>query len=241
TDGTERHYDAVIGADGIHSVARRAVVGRTLPLRYSGYTCWRGITETRRFEAAFERWGRGRRFGTVPLGGPSTYWYATANASAGGIDGPDPQAALAARFADFEPVVAELIRETDGVLRHDLYDLPPLPGWTRGRVTLLGDAAHPMTPNLGQGAGQAIEDAGWLAHAVKTHGIPEGLAAYEARRRPRANRFVRRSYRLGAVAQWADPLACFLRDRAVAWTPRALARRSLAQLLDVEIPSLSAA
>ncbi|MEO0603337.1 MAG: FAD-dependent monooxygenase, partial [Myxococcota bacterium] len=241
-DGTERRFDAVVGADGIHSVTRRCVVGGPSVLRYSGYTCWRGLAQIRAREGLAERWGRGRRFGTVPLGGPGapTYWFATDNAPAGGVDGADPHAELIGRFAAFEPVVTDLIRSTPTILRHDLADLPPLRRWTRGRVTLLGDAAHPMTPNLGQGAGQAIEDAVWLAHTVSEHGLPEGLAAYEDARRPRATQFVRRSYRLGAVAQWSSPLACFVRDQAIALTPPALTRRSVARWLDVEVPRLTA-
>ena len=236
-DGAERAYDAVIGADGIHSAVRTAMFGAS-PLRYSGYTCWRGLARVGGLDEMVERWGRGLRFGSVPLGPDTTYWFACANEAAGGEDGPDPVADLSARFAGFEPLVTRLIRATPHIMRHDLFDLPPLARWTRDQVTLLGDAAHAMTPNLGQGAGQAIEDALVLASALRAHGVAEGLSAYEAQRRPRATWFVRQSRQAGVVAQWEMPMACFLRDRLAGLVPRTIVRRQLAQMYDVPIPTL---
>lgn len=236
-DGTDRRYDAIIGADGLHSAVRTALFGEH-PLRYSGYTCWRGIADHAGVDCIVERWGRGLRFGSVPIAEGQVYWFACENAPAGGHDGPDPVPELQRRFAGFEPLVQELIAATSTVMRHDLYDLPPLPRWTRDRATLLGDAAHPMTPNLGQGAGQAIEDALVLADRVATCGLPDGLEAYEAARRPRATSFVRRSRRMGAVAQWSNPVACFVRDQLTAWTPRSAIRRGVEELYAVDVPSL---
>ncbi len=232
-DGTRRAYNAVIGADGIHSAVRTALFGPR-PLRYSGTTCWRGVAEHEGRDYAAERWGRGLRFGSVPLGSGLTYWFACANAPAGGVDGAEPGEELAARFGDFEPLVLELIRASTTILRHDLTDIEPLSQWTRGRVTLLGDAAHPMTPNLGQGACQAIEDAVILARCLAERGVPEGLEAYETARRPRATTMVRRSWTMGQIAQWSNPLACAIRNLIVAWTPRMAVQRNVQRLLDVD-------
>jgi len=231
--GVERHYDAVIGADGIHSIVRSCLFG-PVPLRYAGYTCWRGVAPIPTRELV-ERWGAGTRFGSVPVGDGQTYWFATANVPEGGPDGPDPVAALLERYATYEPVVHELIRGADPILRHDLYDFAPIPRWTHGRVTLLGDAAHAMTPNMGQGACQAIEDAVVLADVLGRGG---SLEDYEAARRPRARHFVERSWQMGRMAQWEHPVACWLRDQTMALTPTWVMARQLASTYGVDVPAI---
>lgn len=235
-EGRERRYEAVIGADGIHSAVRTAVFGEK-PLRYAGYTCWRGVAEHDGVDSLCERMGRGLRFGSVPMGDGKTYWFAVENAAPGGVDGEDPVAELRERFSGFEAVVDELLAATAVVMRHDLYDLAPLETWTDGRVALLGDAAHAMTPNLGQGACQAVEDAVVLADVVGRLGV-DGLGVYEERRKARARGFVSRSWRLGAVAQWAHPVACWLRDVGMAWTPEVVMRRQMAGAYGVAVPRL---
>jgi 2-polyprenyl-6-methoxyphenol hydroxylase-like FAD-dependent oxidoreductase len=108
----------------------------------------------------------------------------------------------------------------------------PVERWGEGRITLLGDAAHPMTPNLGQGACQAIEDAVTLADCLRQTSDPEAaLRQYEARRRPRANGFVRGSLRLGRIAQLENTIGCRLRNTFVSLVPTALSRRQLVRTL----------
>ncbi|WP_454356511.1 FAD-dependent monooxygenase [Streptomyces calvus] len=118
------------------------------------------------------------------------------------------------------------------MLRHDLYDLPPLPSFVRGRVALLGDAAHAMTPNLGQGACQALEDAVTLAHCLDT--VPDTTAAlrsYDRLRRPRTRAVARRSARLGTIGQLSWPPAVLLRDTAARLTPVRMTLRSMTPVL----------
>ncbi|GAA3310186.1 hypothetical protein GCM10020295_76570 [Streptomyces cinereospinus] len=127
------------------------------------------------------------------------------------------------------------------MLRHDLYDLPALPSFVRGRVALLGDAAHAMTPNLGQGACQALEDAVTLAHCLD--GTPDTAAAlglYDRLRRPRTQAVVRRSARLGTVGQLAWPPAVLLRDTAARLTPAWATLRSMAPVLGWTAPGAPA-
>jgi 2-polyprenyl-6-methoxyphenol hydroxylase-like FAD-dependent oxidoreductase len=115
------------------------------------------------------------------------------------------------------------------VLHDDLYELPPLAAYTSGRVALVGDAAHAMTPNLGQGAGQALEDAVVLA---KTVDGPSGLDAYDRLRRPRTQKIALRSHRIGVAAQWASPAAVTLRNTALRMLPGSSFVRSLGPVLD---------
>lgn len=228
--------DALIGADGLHSAVRSALFGAREP-DYAGYTSFRGVTPDRcGLPASFggELWGRGQRFGGCAIDGERFYWFATLNAKAGETCA-DPEAQkreLAARFAGFAPFVPALIASTpaSAILRTDIRDRPTSRRWGVGRVSLLGDAAHAMTPNLGQGACQAIEDALVLAQELaQAETIEAGLRAYEAARVARANAVVVTARRLGVIGQWQNPLACALRDTLFSWLPLSSTKR---QLLD---------
>lgn len=220
--------DVLVAADGIHSPIREQLFGPH-PLRYAGYTCWRGLAGCASGlpeGQAVERWGRGRRFGIVPVAADRTYWFATLNAPAGGEDGPEIRARLQELFADFVDPVGTLIDTTPEVLRNDIVDLAPLDRWVDGRVALLGDAAHAMTPNMGQGACQAIEDAFALAAHLDADPVQD-LLSYQQARLDRARWFVDTSEQIGRVAQWAHPLAVGLRDTAARLTPAWVQNRSL--------------
>ena len=189
--------DLLIGADGLHSIVRAHLFG-TAPPRYAGYTAWRSVVDFRLTPlVASESWGRGRRFGIVPLDERRVYWFATDNAPEHEHD-PNESARVRLRrmFRGWHAPIEALIDASDesDVLRNDIYDRDPLARWTEGRVTLLGDAAHPMTPNLGQGACQAIEDAVVLAASLAmSPSIDAALRGYEARRIPRTSLMVRLS------------------------------------------------
>lgn len=215
----------VIGADGLRSTVRRLLHNDGEP-RYSGYYCWRGVTSASAFPAdwAGEFWGQGLRFGGCGIDGNRTYWFAVANGPAGG------STPIGDRFDSFPAEVRDTIAATDPttVLRTDIADRDPIRQWGRGHISLLGDAAHAMTPNLGQGACQAVEDALVLANCVQRLGPnPEALRAYERIRAPRANRTVLMARRLGAIGQWHNPLLCRVRDETLRLTPSAVLTRQL--------------
>ena len=234
-DGTVLHWggesraDLVVGADGVHSVTRRSVWPDAPAPRYAGYTSWRLVTGPVPVTETSESWGRGERFGYARLPDGRIYCYATANAPQGASDG--GLAGLVRRFGGWHDPIPALLAAADSgaVLHHDLYELPSLKTYTLGRVVLAGDAAHAMTPNLGQGACQALEDAAVLG-AVMASGA--GLAAYDRQRRPRTQMIARRSRRLGAAAQWASPTAVHLRTAALRLMPAGSFARSLAPVLD---------
>jgi 2-polyprenyl-6-methoxyphenol hydroxylase-like FAD-dependent oxidoreductase len=241
-NGETAQGDLLIGADGLRSAVRTVLWGNR-PVRYAGYTAWRSVV---RFEltqdthklVAGETWGRGCRFGIVPMSGGRVYWFATRNAVEDDRS-PDGQTkkVLFQLFGGWHEPIEALIAAADetSILRNDIYDIDPFPRWTRGRVTLLGDAAHPMTPNLGQGACQAIEDAVVLAVCLKQHTIVESaLLAYERRRIPRTKQFVLQSRRLGVIAQFENPVLCLARDAAMRAVPKGLAARQMKSLLGVE-------
>ena len=213
----------LVGADGLRSAVRAELVADGAPI-YAGYTSWRGLArgvELPSWDRASESWGPGTRFGIVPIGGGWIYWFATANAPEGGQD--RDRSELVGRFAEYHSPVRAILEATsdEAILRTDICDRDPIERWSRGRVTLLGDAAHPMTPNLGQGGCQAIEDAGALAAALaEESSVAEAFARYERARVGRANEIVRLSRSLGRTAQLESAAARFVRDLAIRLTPR---------------------
>lgn len=232
-DGRRARGDVLIGADGLHSIVRSQLHGPRPP-RYAGYTAWRSVVsfDTSRVRAS-ESWGFGARFGMVPMSGNRVYWFATENTPEGGRQ-PDEKAHLQRLFRAWHEPIEALIEATprSAILRNDIYDRPVLRRWGAGRVTLLGDAAHPMTPNLGQGACQALEDAVVLARCLqRDHDPVAALRVYEGQRIPRANTIVNRSRRVGAVAQWRHPLAVSLRNALVSRVPPEAQARQLAKVI----------
>ncbi|GHO46237.1 FAD-dependent monooxygenase [Ktedonospora formicarum] len=239
-NGESAYGEALIGADGIHSMLRTSLFAGSEP-RFAGYTAWRGIARFRHPHAAIETWGRGIRFGSVVLSQDHTYWFATRNESPGhDADAVTRKQGLLTLFHQWHQQIPEIIEATEAqsILHKDIYELKPLPHWSVGRITLLGDAAHAMTPNLGQGACQAIEDAVVLAECIAQYPQPEdAFQAYERRRLARANRILRQSRLLGQIGQWENSFLCGLRDLALRATPPILLRKQLEPIVGYKIPS----
>jgi 2-polyprenyl-6-methoxyphenol hydroxylase-like FAD-dependent oxidoreductase len=237
SDATTARGDLLVGADGIHSVIRQQLFPG-VTLRYAGYAAWRGVVAGDAFahiDRTSETWGCGSRFGIVPIGGGRIYWFATGNLPSGLRHTPaEHKAALLRRFQAWHAPVEELIAATpdDKILYNDIFDFPPLERWSIGRVTLLGDAAHATTPNLGQGACQAIESSLALSRTLsralsETTDIPAALLSYERERRPRTAWITNTSWQLGKVAQLENPLACRLRNLAVRLAPPSAMRSQI--------------
>jgi 2-polyprenyl-6-methoxyphenol hydroxylase-like FAD-dependent oxidoreductase len=242
--------DLVVAADGIRSAARAGMFPAHPGLRYAGFTTWRllvgplGEAAAREVPMA-ESWGRGTVFGVMPLAAGQTYCYAAAPAAEGGRSD-DELAELNRLFGTWHQPIPALLAaaEAGGVLRLDVCELAaPLPAFHSGRVALLGDAAHPMTPNLGQGACQALEDAAVLtrfAARADADAIPAALASYTAARLPRATAITRWSARAARMTTWTSPAATALRD-TLTWMlgklPPQAAVRSLDRIYDWRPPS----
>ncbi|MFK0263494.1 FAD-dependent monooxygenase [Streptomyces angustmyceticus] len=223
--GEELTADLVVAADGIHSAVRRTLFpGHPAP-RYAGFTAWRFVVPAPDgVRDAHETWGRGSLWGTVPLSGGRIYAYATAAVPPGGRAADDERAELLRRFGTWHHPVPALLAAADpaAVLRNDVYTAAAAPpAFHRGRVALLGDAVHPMAPNLGQGGCQAIEDAVVLAHlAAPDADLGAALAAYTRQRLPHTMDVVRRSARIGRLTTWRSRPACALRAVLMAVTAR---------------------
>ncbi|MEJ2871326.1 FAD-dependent monooxygenase [Actinomycetospora sp. OC33-EN08] len=225
--------DLVVAADGLRSTVRTAAWPAAVP-RPTGHTAFRLVAH-HRLATGGESWGRGDYLGLAPLPGGRTYLYAvvrTAEIPDRALT--DPLAWLPHRFAGWHDPVPRILtgaRTAAGTVAvHELADLRPPPSWHRGRVALLGDAAHAMTPNLGQGASQAFLDAVVLADEARPDGT--GLDRYEHRRARTARALARRSRSAGRVAGLRSPLAVAARDALVAALPDEAAPAALERLLD---------
>lgn len=233
-DGHIARGDVLIGADGLHSVVRTALHGDRPP-RYSGYTAWRGVVS---FDHAKvlpgESWGPGRRFGQIPMSEGRVYWFATESIPANSRAAAGEKAELLRLFRGWHAPIEALVEATGdrAILRNDIHDRPPLARWGDRRITIAGDAAHPMTPNLGQGACQAVEDAVALARCLTgTDDVVAALSAYERSRMPRANEIVEASRRVGLIGQLENGLAIAVRDTFVRLIGGRMQARAIARII----------
>ncbi|MFE3945156.1 FAD-dependent monooxygenase [Streptomyces sp. NPDC059118] len=209
--------DLVVGADGIDSAVRRVLFPGHPGPSYAGFTTWRIVVPaTGRPFAPHETWGRGALWGTQPLQDGRIYAYGAAVAPAGTRAADGEKAELLRRFGNWHDPIPSVIAAADPgqVLRNDVHHLiDPLPAFHRGRTVLVGDSAHAMAPNLGQGGNQAIEDAIVLAHQLTPDGdLGAGSAAYTADRLPRTTAVVRKSARTARLMRLTSTPAVATRD-----------------------------
>ncbi|MGW9436998.1 FAD-dependent monooxygenase [Streptomyces sp. NPDC055607] len=233
-DGRRAEGDVLIGADGLRSTVRAALHGPDEPVRDSGYLCYLGIAP---FDhpalspgAVRHYWGRGKRFGLIDIGHGRYYWWGTE-------DMPEERsAAWTGDRADVQRVYAGWADEVEAVIRatpdNAVLAVPSrdrrfLDRWGDGRVTLLGDAAHPMLTSLGQGSAMAVEDAAVLAGCLSADTDPvRALRAYEDLRRDRTRWMVESSRSFSAFEQGSTPLRRWIRDTTFRLAPRPLLVRS---------------
>lgn len=231
SDGSHREADAVVGADGVHSIVATTLNG-PLRARYAGYTAWRGVAAYALDpDLAGETMAPGAEVGHVPLGPDHTYWFATERAVEGSSAPEGEHAYLTAKLAGWADPIPHLIARTDpgDLLRNDLYDRAQPRRWSRDRAVIVGDAAHPMRPHLGQGGCQGIEDAAILARFVAL--APDLAAAFErfgSFRKRRVRALVRESSTIGRVVNLRPALLSGLASRATALIPERVVTSHLA-------------
>jgi 2-polyprenyl-6-methoxyphenol hydroxylase-like FAD-dependent oxidoreductase len=240
-DGQEISADLLIGADGLHSTIRAQLFGAHKP-RYAGYTCWRGVADIDGTGLETWAWGKGYQFGITPMTNDRAYWFAQRYTPEGMQDKAcGRKCEVLELFNDWHDPIPGVIRATkeEHILRNDVYEQKHLRHWSRGRVTLLGDAAHAMTPNLGQGACQAIEDAVALAACLKTTSdVVSALKLYETLRIRRTNSIAQLASLIGRVVQLGNPLVSGARDEIVKRIPEHVLLKILMWILEYETPDL---
>lgn len=243
-DGREERGAVLVGCDGLRSVIRRDLLGGEEP-RYSGWVALRGIAEgwshgSFPLGRARQTLGVARTFGTWHISGGRVYWVATLRAPLGAGDPPEGRKAqVMAAFRTAHEPVPDVIEATpeSAILRNEVFDRPPASPWSDGRVTLLGDAAHPTTPVTGQGGGQAIIDAAVLGELLagtdltERKLVAEAFATYEERRQPVTASITNEAWRIAGMHHFTSRALCRLRDLSLRLTPeRVWNKRMVARL-----------
>ncbi|MBA6141235.1 FAD-dependent monooxygenase [Pseudomonas juntendi] len=238
-DGSVAAGDILVGADGYHSAVREAMGVRSV-VQEAGYICWLALVRYSHPQITpgyvVHYWGKGKRVGIIDIGDGWVYWWGTANM-------PNRQAQqwqgssadVAQVYAGWPAIVGDIMRSTpsESVASVDAKDRSFPATWSQGRVTLLGDAAHPMLTSLGQGAGLSIEDAAVLGHVLVDGSDPvAALRRYETLRQPRARAIVDASRALSEVEQYDRFIPRLKRDMGMLLAPaRSMRERLQASLL----------
>lgn len=239
SDGSTVLSDYLIACDGIHSPIRKKLLPESIP-RYAGYTCWRAVVDDLpdgfNPDETTETWGPGKRFGVVPLSNNRVYWFATLNAKAN-----DPifrnftTKDLEKVFNGFHFPIPEILERTknEQLIWSDIIDLKPIAQFAFGRVVLLGDAAHATTPNMGQGACMAIEDAATLANGLSKYPSQEAFKKFESHRIERTTNIVNQSWTFGKIAQLENSLLISMRNSLFRKIPQRTIDKQLKALYEV--------
>lgn len=241
TNGQSVDADILVGADGLRSRVRECVFGES-PLRSAEQSCWRGIVDRDAMNRpdrvirgeAWELWGRGARFGYAMVNARQIYWYAVISDAVADFAVEDT-AAFRRKFAPmWNETVRDMLTTTPDstIIAAPLMDRLPSPAWHTDRVVLLGDAIHPTTPNMGQGACMAIESAWALAHCLSVDPNPRAaFTRYHAMRAARTRTITTQSFRMGRLFQTMSPMKAQLRDFVFSHAPAALQERAMVKLL----------
>ncbi len=233
-DGTINEVTHIIGADGIKSKVRETFFEKGI-LRDAKQLCWRGVLDAGLPALldynAFEAWGKGTRFGVVKVNSRQVYWYLLIDEHLGTLESDVEQLAKA-----FDPLAQDLVRNTDkeGLIKTRIYDLKSIESWSQKGICLIGDAAHATTPNLGQGACQAIEDAYVLGELLKNYDIDTSFQKYPQIRMQKAKSVVNLSWILGKVAHWRNPVGLALRNLLMRVAPERMNLKQLEVLFKLD-------
>lgn len=232
-NGEQIQSSTILGADGLNSIVRQNIFPKN-SIRNANQICWRGITECElpiKFRNELnEAWGKAERFGFVQIAESKVYWYAlkTFNKNKNEFSIND----LEQYFGDYNSVIKDIIKSTkkEHINTAEISDLKPTNIWFKENVCLIGDSAHATTPNIGQGACQAIEDAFVLSECLNKYGITKAFSEYQKLRLPKAHRVVKASWLVGKMAHLKNPILIGLRNQMLRLTPSSVNRKQNEQI-----------
>jgi 2-polyprenyl-6-methoxyphenol hydroxylase-like FAD-dependent oxidoreductase len=235
-NGEQIQSSAVLGADGLNSIVRQNIFPNN-SIRNANQICWRGITECElpiKFKNELnEAWGKSERFGFVQIAENKVYWYALKSfkksANEFSING------IEQYFSHYNSVIKDIIKSTkkDQINTAEISDLKPTNIWFKDNVCLIGDSAHATTPNMGQGACQAIEDAYVLSECLYKYGINKAFSEYQKLRLPKAHQVVKASWLVGKLAHLKNPILIGLRNQMLRLTPSSVNRKQNEQIFQL--------
>jgi len=226
-NGKEIKSQITLGADGLNSTVRKHLFSNT-KIRKAFQICWRGVVDISlppNFQNELnEAWGKGDRFGFVQIAQNKVYWYALKSFKQ------DTKEYLIENlpdyFSGYNEIIKDIINKThiENIHTATIDDLQPIKSWFKANVCLIGDAAHATTPNMGQGACQAIEDAYVFAECLDRFEIEKSFSIFQKKRMPKVKKVVNTSWRIGKMAHWKNPLAVGARNQLLKLTPKNLSR-----------------
>lgn len=225
TSGDTDTFDLILGCDGLYAKSRQMIFP-DVDLYQAGQLCWRGTSTVDNIpEQPIEHWGRGTRLGIVPIGQHRIYWYITQTTSANRSFQPNKNYRhlindiLTAFPARYQAAIQQT--PTSEITQHELTALRPLSRWGVGKVILVGDAAHAMTPNLGQGAAQAIIGAWQFAQSLHYHNNNISLSRqhYQRQHQNTVARLRWASDLIGKMTSWQSDWSCQLRNYGIRLLP----------------------
>ena len=234
-DGTTVLADMLIGADGIHSAVRKNIF-KSARIRKAKQICWRGLTNmplpANLKNELNESWGNRSRFGIVPIGPNMVYWYAVASYQSD-YQKEFQDLPLQDLFSNYNPIVTDIIKNTarENIITNEILDLAPMQKWHTKRICLLGDAAHAATPNMGQGACQAIEDSLAMSICLATEpAIEKAFIKFQKLRQKKANQVVEQSWKIGKIAHLDHKWGRLFRNAMMKMTPKFISERQSKQI-----------
>ncbi len=237
--GEKRETNVLIGADGLKSQVRRQIF-ETNTLRNAGQICWRGVADfnlPEEYQSELnEVWGKNERFGFVQIAENKVYWYAlkslTKDKAIVKVDDVKHQ------FHNCHRLVSDIISTTTSEQIHiaEIWDLKPIHQWHKDNICLIGDAAHATTPNMGQGACQAIEDAFVLSECLHKYDIKRAFEEFQKLRLPKAHQVVKASWNIGKIAHISNSLLVMMRNQMIRMTPESINRKQFEHIY--QIPNL---
>lgn len=243
-DGSHVTCKYLLIADGVKSPLRQQLLPNSTP-RYAGYTCFRAVIDNSKIQltAGSETWGGQGRFGMTPLQGNRIYWYACINSLENNKKYTKYSVKdLLKHFKDYHAIIPEILSQTrdENLIWNDIVDIKPLKNFAYENILLLGDAAHATTPNMGQGACQAIEDVAVLIDELKCNvDVQQAFKAFEKRRLKRTKYITNTSKQIGDISQWENPFLISLRDSIMKLLPARIAQYKLTELLSIDFMKIN--
>ncbi len=240
-NGTNIDADLIIGADGINSIIRNFILKDGKPI-YRGYNIWRGVAKLKDIPTGYssETWGKGKRVGIVPIKDNTFGWWATLNEDENAIDEPENTLnKLTTIFGEWHQPIPQLFKNSTEIIKSKIGDRPPTRGWHQEKIVLVGDAAHPTTPNLGQGACMSIEGAFLLSKCISNfNDCKTAFGKYENYHFKRSSDVVKQSLQNGKLGQLNNNIAIKARNTMIKSLPEKLALKMLDKFFDYDVTSI---